>query len=319
LPVGTTIFDTAAPLRPAGRRHMLIDEDFREFVGYLGIDDGYVRASGPKPVATLFFIHFQDSNGGGIYAVTARHCINGGDRFYIQRRGAPEDIVVDSGQWILHPTTDIAVCPMQDGIFAASKAYRLSADVLSNRHFVSSGKEIFTVGLFARLAGRSAVEPIVRFGHVALATAEAEIELAPVTQPGQLTLVHARLIETRSWGGESGSPVFIHSQYYQSHRGPPDNQGDLGVYTPGVPRKSEIKASQTDCALLGLLHGHFQMDLPSREGSILDVNAGIAVVIPVEYIWRFFVEDERLIEHRKRAPRRPTVPPKPDSARSDQT
>jgi len=272
---------------------MFVDKYFRDIVGYLGVDDGFPS---PKPVATVFFVNFSDGTSSGIYAVTARHCIDVRDRYlYIQRRGDRDDIATEPHQWILHPSNDLAVCPIEHGVYLGA-TYGLFADKQPNPYFVRSGHEVFTVGLFSRLPGRSAVEPIVRFGHVALSLADAEIVLDPISKPNITTAVHARLIETRSWGGESGSPVFIHSPYYQpSSVPPPKDQANLGVSTPATPVRS--------VSLLGVLHGHYQIDQPIQmSDGFLDVNAGIAVVVQVEVLRRFLLTNERLIEHRENAP-----------------
>ncbi|MFC1908948.1 hypothetical protein ACFLXD_03695 [Chloroflexota bacterium] len=90
-------------------------------------------------------------------------------------------------------------------------------------------------------------------------------------------LADAYLVESRSWGGHSGSPVFI---YFPITRKP-------GVIDFG---------HQQEFALLGLTQGHF--DIPKDvifTGDILGtgevpLNAGIAVVIPAEKIIETLME-----------------------------
>ena len=311
LTVGKLTNDTVIGLRTVGEPvDMIVDGFFREFVGYLAVDDQYSEASGPDPIATVFFVHFQDENGGAVYGVTARHCLDGNEVFYVLARGAePWSTSIDD--WVQHPTTDLAVCKVN---WPPAKSLPLRSDTIPLSHHVKFGSPVFTIGLFARLPGKRAVESIVRIGHVALpVTEDAEIELRPVTEKDTLTSVRGRLIETRSVGGQSGCPVFIHSEFQRLPYDPGGYPSPYGQRSGGGVIRNDIAASQTDWSLLGLLHGHYEIAAPTAEGGSVDLNAGIALVIPVDVIWEFLMTNERLVEDRKKAQRRPAVPPKPDA------
>ena len=74
---------------------------------------------------------------------------------------------------------------------------------------IGIGDEVFMVGLFHRHTGRDRNEPIIRVGNIA------SLPSAPVPlDEGEKA--EAILIEPRSIGGLSGSPVFVHMGYTRS-------------------------------------------------------------------------------------------------------
>lgn len=115
-------------------------------------------------------------------------------------------------------------------------------------------------------------------------------ELISTTHYG---LIEAYLIEARSVGGLSGSPVFVHM--------PPIQQIN-GEITPG---------SGPLFYLLGLMHGHFDIpklneDVVKEERENTDqINTGIGIVIPVEKILETIRDNAELADARKKAAARP--------------
>jgi hypothetical protein len=83
--------------------------------------------------------------------------------------------------------------------------------------------------------------------------------------------IRAYLVEARSIGGLSGSPVFAHADYTLE-------------LSKALSKEKQVGQR---CALLGLMHGHF--DIPNLnedvvtddENSKSGVHTGIGVVIPV--------------------------------------
>ncbi len=136
-----------------------------------------------------------------------------------------------------------------------------------DRYGIGIGDEVFMVGLFARHVGVSRCEPILRVGNLA------SMPVDPVqTELGERT---AYLIEARSTGGLSGSPVFVHLGYTR-------DGGDGRLQLTGA----------NPFLLLGLVQAHWDVD-----GSRVDytgpmsspsVNVGIAVVVPISEILRTF-------------------------------
>lgn len=104
------------------------------------------------------------------------------------------------------PTVDLAVIPhgwpksdVIDGKFFPEKLISDKAR-LKNLH-IEEGTEVFFTGLFTNHIGTKRNYPIFRFGHLAVVTEER------IDWNGQLTELY--LMESGSYGGNSGSPVFF--------------------------------------------------------------------------------------------------------------
>jgi hypothetical protein len=99
----------------------------------------------------------------------------------------------------------------------------------------------------------------------------------------------AYLVEARSIGGLSGSPVFIHAPVWRVRK-------DGSVVTNEGSQRFH---------LLGLMHGHFDVST-LHDGFDVDatpaqgINTGIGVVIPVEKILET-IDQPELVEMRKEA------------------
>jgi hypothetical protein len=176
------------------------------------------------------------------------------------------------------------------------------------------GHDVFFIGMFSELPGQERVEAIARFGKVALPKTKIRITVIP--DSGSLVEVDACLVESRSWGGESGSPVFLYEEHYLKQ----DFFDDVGL---SDVQKSPVRASQVWPPLLGILHGHYEIPRGVKigiedTGADVSVNSGIAVVIPAHEIYATLM-DERLVKDReelkdrleRQARKRGT--PKPDS------
>jgi hypothetical protein len=73
------------------------------------------------------------------------------------------------------------------------------------------GLNTCSIGLFSHHPGKSRPRPFVRFGHLSI----------PDTRIEALPKPNVHLIESRSWGGESGSPVFFYYDQYTEPRWAP--------------------------------------------------------------------------------------------------
>jgi hypothetical protein len=125
-------------------------------------------------------------------------------------------------------TIDLAVVPLV--LDSKIYEYKVLPDelIVTRQAFrnlgISEGSDVFFTGLFAPYIGERRNNPIMRFGKVALLTAE------PV--PWGDSKIDLYLMETASFGGNSGSPVFF---YLGADRTP--NQLTLGppaLYLAGV-------------------------------------------------------------------------------------
>jgi hypothetical protein len=169
---------------------------------------------------------------------------------------APNDATVDVAivECGVPAEADHVVIPLR---MAASKQVFAANEV-------ELGDEVFVSGLFRHHYGKSKNIPIVRIGNLAALNEE-----RVVTRYGEMD---AYLIEARSIGGISGSPVFL----------------NLGVVRQIGGEVKHATGAYPIYFLLGLIHGHFDLQTPQGGAAEDDaserVNAGIAIVVPIESI-----------------------------------
>src|ERR1700678_3317408 len=73
------------------------------------------------------------------------------------------------------------------------------------------GDQVFLVGLFIEHPGAdSRIQPLIRTGSVA--NEDATVDVQRDLSVEEWVSTNAYLIESRSWGGESGSPVFAYHE-----------------------------------------------------------------------------------------------------------
>ena len=263
-----------------GRRLMRIHEEIRRSVTFVACrrgEDYYVAG-------TAFFVAVKNSFGGfsfsAIYAVTARHVIEGIDSelgdpgIYLHmntRDSGVKHVRSSLSDWYFHPSDDaidVAVMPIQfDGVdHLASPLDFFLTDKKMQEERIWLGENLFTVTqFFDRRSNR--VIPMVRAGNISVMP---ETRVTTNWTPGE---IEAYLIESKSIGGFSGSPVFVY----------------LPVRTSQTC--GEYPESPTDLYyLLGLLHGHWSLDIfpqdriKFEEEHIKGVSAGIGVVVPAKKI-----------------------------------
>jgi hypothetical protein len=106
----------------------------------------------------------------------------------------------------------------------------------------------------------------------------------------------AYLVEMRSIGGLSGSPVFLNKSQEPL---PPGFMPDLRF------QRDPEQVVWSQLPLLGLVHGHFDVQ-NLNEDSVVDddatrgaINAGIGVVIPVQKIVETLYQPELVAERKK--------------------
>jgi len=268
--------------------HMLVDGLYQKNIGYfVGEFEDASEQLERHEMGTVFFVSESLYPLAGFveYAVTCRHVLEKANSYsgfrdsYIRvngRDGKYLDIPSNLGDWVVSAETDVAVfrfnCPPDVKIFShpASK----------HMHEILPGHELFLIGMFSLMPDYESVQVLVRSGHVA----RPFVENVPITlnpdKPEDVTLVTAHLIESLAWSGQSGSPVYIHDQYQLAL---PPLIDDLGH--PVVDRslhRSKIVATEVRPPLLGLLHG--SLNLPQSEHGGVEMNSGIAIVIPAEQI-----------------------------------
>ncbi len=160
-------------------------------------------------------------------------------------------------------STDVAayVCKLPSNIDHLSLDWNFISAVHGEAD-LSASEDVVILGLFGPHSGAKRLKPIVRLGSIA-AVADPEDCLTANPWPGKnIEGIVAHLVEIRSIGGLSGSPVFYHR-----------------------PSKSGIRLR-----LLGLVSGHFpyseQRAIVSEKGTeyVRELNSGIAYVTPVSEI-----------------------------------
>ena len=181
--------------------------------------------------------------------------------------GGAGEIKLDPRAFFYHPEnernpTDVAACPISH-ILATESGTEVEADVVFmsldgqgsflptaefKQQYMGRGGEIAIVGLFRSHYGQDRNIPIVRVGSIAALPEE------PVWTK-YAGFIEAYLIEARSIAGLSGSPVFAVS----------DPAMEL---SKALVKQRHVGAG---FALLGLMHGHF--DVPNlNEDVVIDSN-----------------------------------------------
>jgi hypothetical protein len=194
----------------------------------------------------------------------------------VNRKGGGISVLEDThDKWYLHPDESVDVAVM---------AINLAGDLLSSDLDVRAvplamfldkggmeelrigiGDEVYMPGLFTHIASAHRNAPILRHGNVAM------IPDGPIQVDAGFAEVY--LVEARSIGGMSGSPVFVRNTV--SFRNP------NGQILHGVSGETR---------LLGLIHGHWDIKESEMNQQRFThdprrgVNLGIAVVVPAAKI-----------------------------------
>jgi len=286
------------------RRLVQIPDPIRKCVAFVM----YESAERLHFAGTVFFVGFPDTEATGIcgqtYAVTAKHVIDAiqknatNDYCYLRLNfleARPsgrftEEIAVNLADWFFHPSdssVDVAVAPVSlPGV--DHLAYPLHGFMFENvmrQMGIGIGDDVFIVGLFPRHTGSKRNIPIIRAGNIAAMPEE------PINTKFSPNM-SAYLIEARSFGGLSGSPVFVHI-------------GVVRVDKDNVEKPWHCTDINATHYLLGLVHGHWDMPLPDTDEAEIDegvrqaMNTGIAIVVPTKKILEVLFQPE-LTEMRKK-------------------
>lgn len=261
---------------------MLVPDEIRKCVVFAAFEQG----NGRELCGTVFLVGLPVSEGRTArFAVTAAHVLDkarersldGNLYLRFNRRGGGlgwvETRLID---WLRHPTDDNVDCatisltlpedadhlkyPLPS---ASSVLTPYAIDMLG----FGVGDEVFFPGLFTRHAGTTSNVPIVRTGTIAA--------MLTTGVEGGRGSMEAYLIEARSIGGLSGSPVFIQIPPAQSWR--PTNE----TLATGQRRPRRIVPR---FLFMGLIHGHWDVrPVPDTAADAMSdevVNMGIAIVVP---------------------------------------
>lgn len=270
---------------------------------------GCLRKGVFSPKGTAFLVRYlTDPKPWDItYVVTARHVIervrelSDDAKVYIRLNSTEVEgsavFETPNDSWVFHDDSkvDVAVAtlPLPKSMdHSAIKFESLATKEILDRHKIGPGNELFFPGLFVHHQGEAKSLPIVGRGTIAA---------MPTDKVSTKTLgwIDAYLIEARSIGGLSGSPVFVNLGPLQI--GPPDSvYAQFGLVER--PEIAHIKFGPT--FLLGLIHGHFGVqdildtDEDWRDNESRSVNMGIGIVVPAIKIVEMLTENQTIIEMR---------------------
>jgi hypothetical protein len=286
----------ALPLGRSPKYHLIdsgegvrIQDELRRGIGFLGFD----MDNAEMYKASCFAIYVKSGRIRNSYLVTAKHnLINlaGKQCFVRMTTKGREPIRVELGnrRWYYHPTeegaTDVAVLPFREiaewGSWPEINDTVTDEDIATGR--VGCGDEGFIVGLFSALPGETKNIPIYRSCHIAAMELSDPVRMRAkdVQEP-----MECYLVEARSIGGLSGSPVFTVSNPQTGT----DYEPDPAIKHPqGFQARQYMPRDSGNWLLLGLVHGHWDVSrgqLSKMMGVEDDeVNSGIAVVVPAKKI-----------------------------------
>ncbi|MFC2023021.1 hypothetical protein ACFLTL_02570, partial [Chloroflexota bacterium] len=196
---------------------MLVPDEVRKCVVFIC----YKGDTGVKLGGTAFFVGVPGENPDIIYPylVTARHVIEGVKKksidgtvgIRINRKNQSVQVVnTNLNDWRFHPTDDtvdvaaIQIAPsteVYDFLYIPSSMAATEEVIVKEK--IGCGDEVFLTGLFISHYGAEKNVPIIRIGNIACMPEE-------LVQSKELGATEAYLVEARSIGGLSGSPVFVH-------------------------------------------------------------------------------------------------------------
>lgn len=248
-------------------------------------------------LGTAFLVNKAHKDYGFQYLVTAQHnIIQAGTRplhVRVNRLNGRAEVLdeIPPDLWIHHPESakrfvDVAAISITLPIDIYDVAFIKDSDLWSREKVaerdIGVGEELFYPGLFHHHSGEQKNLPVMRTGILA----------AMPSEPVQTTRgpVEAYLMESRSIGGHSGSPVFAnllaHRAYYSDK-------------TVALPHPMEDQRYP----VLGLLRSYFKAadEGLSTEGRAddLSLNSGISTIIPAWEITAI-LDQEAQIEARNK-------------------
>lgn len=231
-----------------------------------------------------------------MFLVTAAHVadkLNGVD-FYIRanyKNGSLAEIKQDcSTRWWFHPdekeSVDAALMllPVQEvlelDIVPIPVTMFVSEEIIRTRD-LGIGDEVFVAGLFLNAKGRLRNIPIIRIGNVAMMSGE-KISFPTPEHPDQQ--LYADLLESRSVGGLSGSPVFIRETISidAGTRFPPGFAlNAVNSRTAEIPGVEAVQlAGVGRFHFFGSMIGHWRVPVGFSNTQEEAVNTGIAPMVP---------------------------------------
>jgi hypothetical protein len=259
---------------------MRLPDEVQRSVVYLGHRISDSSATKFVPAGTGFLVEVPSQRLSGfsvVYLVTAWHVAKSLEPDFDIRitlkDGSSKFVEMRGHRWVRHPEGErIDVCvlpwsPPPEADHLVIPQHIFVDEPRMSEKGIGVGDEVYVTGLFSPVIGTARNLPIVRAGHLAMIPSE-EIPLKNWVSP----TIPAYLIEMRSLGGLSGSPVFV--------------QRSIKVQRIEESGREPLAAGAI--FFLGLVHGHWDVsktDLdfastrPDKDHHEM-LNAGVAIVIP---------------------------------------
>jgi len=277
---------------------MRVPDTIRKCVGFIAIRE----ATGLKHLGTGFIVSIQGSIGNHFpFLVTAKHIAERIEsREWLLRLNSTSGSTVElvarpnNSKWYYHPTERQYVDAAAT-LFGPTQTEEMEADFrpIPSDMFITEGTfeekgigvgdEVFITGLFSKVTETARVLPIIRMGNVAMIPGE--------KLPNGNSLIEAYLIESRSIGGLSGSPVFVRETLKLQNTILKSGIMMAGVTTcnPSSENRNVEMLGAGPYYLFGCAIGHW--DVPG--GSDMNderVNMGISLVTPSEKILEILMQ-----------------------------
>ena len=248
------------------------------------------QTQAPKANGTGFFVGVpsdKDPSRSFGYLVTAKHVLRDPSgiffpRIYLRLNKKTGDVDYPSvnltrdGHSVVavspDPTVDIAViqvAPSTDTYdFMMLPSDMLTTEASVKEFHIGEGTDVFFAGLFVSYYGEHRNNPIVRFGRVAMLPEDRVLWRDDPTKPPEEDQLY--LLETQSYGGNSGAPVFF-------------------IVPPEIPpgRLLMSGSGQQNIRLAGVMKGYFNevsaigfVQSPTAVVPYSRQNNGIAAVVP---------------------------------------
>ncbi len=273
------------------------------FIGAVSDPDGPSPVFVPYGTGFLFSVFHEEIRFD--YIVTCHHIIElfKGDTVWIRlnlKEGGSKPIPVFKDSWISDPKQDISVLSQPIGGLFFDVTRIVEKDVVSkeilkdDRLNILPGELTFLIGLFTIHHGYDQNVPIVRLGNIAAIPKE-----KIWTETGY---IKAYLVETRSIGGLSGSPVFLNIISWRTNWNLPRDDDQIDTFFLGMMRgrfitqdkndvvRSEIRDDKEAKEIIDKLPPELKkafLALMEKQILLDDVNTGIGIVIPAEVIFDF--------------------------------
>lgn len=258
---------------------MYIPDELKKCVVFLKYRDNQTKEE--RFAGTGFFVLLELEGLHFSYLVTAKHVIVGIEQYGLdgkvlirinEKNGGVRTVESDIKQWVDHPddtSVDIKVfawAPERNYDWIGLPTSMIATNEIIKKHSIGVGDDLFVTGLFVPRSGKTHNIPILRVGNIA-AMPEEKVDI------NTFGSIDAYLIEARSIGGLSGSPVFVNLDSVRS-----------GTIILGGNQKGGMGGRVY--YLLGIMQGHFDGgesrfdDLSQDTTSTGRINMGIGIVIP---------------------------------------